>query len=84
MKEKDVLEYLKKLKEEYKVGGIWIAKKMGRRISFYVGFEPEILEPPENFEINNEFLLFCEDPSRIKKNIKKILNDLRILLDKGG
>ncbi len=81
----DVLQdYLKHLKEKYKTGGIWIAKRMGRRISFYVGFEPEFLKPPEKFFINKEFLLFCENPIKMKKDIEKVISELKIIIEKGG
>ncbi len=72
-------KYLKEISAEYECGGLWIAEKMGRRISFVCGEKPSGFEPPSMYRINERYLLFCEKPDRLK--IKKLLSKLRKDID---
>jgi|GEM_PF-1046480 len=75
-----MLDFLKGIKGKYQTGGIWISKRLGRRWSFYIGFEPELTSPPCFLEIDNDFALFCEDDTLLRKDWELIRTKLREML----
>ncbi len=77
----EIEEYLFEISKKYSCGGLWIAEKMGRRISFVCGTRPSGFEPPSVYKINERYLLFCEKPDRLKKEIDFILKRIREAID---
>ncbi|MDI6850508.1 MAG: hypothetical protein QMD82_01025 [bacterium] len=80
---KEVLDFLREIKSKYKTGGIWVSRKLGRRWSFLLGFEPEQTSPPYFLEIDSNFALFCENEKLLKEAWDSIKVRLKEMLHEG-
>ncbi|HOK22574.1 MAG TPA: hypothetical protein PKU94_05930 [Candidatus Hydrothermia bacterium] len=77
---KEVQDFLERVRCTYETGGIWVARRFGRRWSFLCGIEPTGPSMPARFKIDDDYMLFCENPEKISKKIVQITNKLRELL----
>ncbi len=78
----NIEKFLDEIRSRYGTGGIWLARRMGRRVSFFCGFKPEGISPPEQYELDDKFILFVEDDKRFKKAKKTLLKTLKDFLKK--
>ncbi len=76
----DCGKYLEKLRDKYKTGGIWICERLGRRISFVCGKEPDDIKPYDKIDIDENFILFVENKSDLINDIDVILLKLKEIL----
>jgi len=75
-----LLNFLKSLEERYETGGIWIAKKLGRRWSFFCGIQPKLFLPPTSFPLDEKYALFCENPELLERDLEEVKKTLLELL----
>ncbi len=73
-------EYLLELKDRYNTGGLWICERLGRRISFVCGREPDDIKPYERIDIDDNFILFIENKNDLLKDFDVILLRLKEIL----
>jgi len=71
--------YLDNLSKEYDCG-VWICKKFGKRLSFFVGVKPYKFLPPKKIDIGENYVLFIEDFTRIEKTLEEIIFKIKNIL----
>ncbi|MEM0331143.1 MAG: hypothetical protein ABIM31_00040 [candidate division WOR-3 bacterium] len=76
-----ILKYLREVQREYETGGIWLARKLGRRWSYVCGLEPESFGQPEIFLIYPDYALFVENSEKFKLEVTKIIENLKKLME---